>query len=81
MNPEAYERFVVFDEGELPRDELLGRCTDYARLALMYYQRRRMVRAIFWAAMAAASSSFEAAYLVAEGSRTRAAQLRNREGA
>lgn len=77
IKPQAYERFVVFGEdGELPADELLGRCSDYARLALGYYQRGRMVRALFWAAMASASSAFEGAYLQAEDSRTRAGQIR-----
>lgn len=78
FNPDAYEKYVVFDEGEPPAEELLGRPSDYARLALGYYRRSRFVRAMFWAVMASAASSFEAAYLGAEGNRTRAGQVRGR---
>ena len=78
MKADIYE-LVVFPDGELPSEELLGHCSDYARLALRYYRRGRLIRALFWAAMASASSSFETGYLVARGERdtlTRAAQLR-----
>lgn len=74
INPAAYEKYVVFPEEGVPDEELLGRCTDYARLALGYYRQGRWVRALFWAVMASASSSFESAYLIAKGDGTRAAQ-------
>lgn len=84
MKPEAYETYVIFGEGgKLPEEELLGRCSDYARLALMYYQRKRLLRAIFWAAMASAASAFEAAYISAswDSKGTRSGQVGNRKRA
>jgi hypothetical protein len=80
MKPEVYEKYVVFNEGDLPQEELLGRCSDYARLALGYYQKGRFVRAIFWAVMASASSSFESAFLAARfgDTPTRASQVERR---
>ena len=80
MKRDPYEVVVFPSEGELPKEELLGRCSDYARLALRYYQRGRLLRAIFWGAMAAASSAFEGAYLQAGGNRTRAEQQAGQRG-
>lgn len=65
MDPQVYEDAMVFMEGDLPRERLLGHPDDYATLALLYYKRRKFVRALFWAIMASASSSFETAYGIA----------------
>jgi hypothetical protein len=63
----VWEQYVIFngkDKVDMS-DPLLGKCDDYARAALEFYQKKRLIRALFWAVMAAAASSFEAAYIQA----------------